>query len=337
MNTAAPRPDKHLLRVENLRTHLPTDRGMVRAVDGVSFKLNSGKTLGIVGESGCGKSVLCRALLGLLPKTAILGEDPGIFYNGENLVGLSEKAYNKIRAMEIAMIFQDPLSSLNPVMTIGKQIAETLIYHKKIKPGTARSQAIDMLQSVGVPGPKQRVDQYPHQLSGGMRQRVAISIALACEPKLLIADEPTTALDVTVQEGILDLLGKLQTERQMAMILVTHDLNMAATRAHDIAVMYAGRIVEQAPAATLFSDMCMPYTRALIGSIPRLDNPPHTALTSINGHPPDLLSEIEGCAFAPRCFRARKLCHTKRPFLLPEPDNRRHLVACRYPIRGPES
>jgi len=235
------------------------------------------------------------------------------------------------------MIFQDPLSSLNPVMTIGKQIAETLIYHKRTKPGAARRQATDMLQSVKVTSPEQRVDQYPHQLSGGMRQRVAIAIALACEPKLLIADEPTTALDVTVQQGILDLLGQLQAERQMAMILVTHDLNMAATRAHDIAVMYAGKIVEQAPATTLFSDMCMPYTRALTDSIPRLDNPPHTPLNPINGHPPDLLNPIEGCAFAPRCSRAKKQCHTEQPLLLPEPENRRHLVACRYPIRGVES
>jgi len=337
MNNTAPRPDKLLLRVENLRTYLPTDRGVVRALDGVSFKLNSGKTLGIVGESGCGKSVLCRALLGLLPKTAIVGEDSGIFYNGENLVGLSEKSYNKIRAMEIAMIFQDPLSSLNPVMRIGKQIAETLIFHLRMGAKPARQRAIEMLQAVGVPSPEQRVDQYPHQLSGGMRQRVAIAIALACEPKLLIADEPTTALDVTVQEGILDLLGRLQAERQMAMILVTHDLNIAATRTHDIAVMYAGKIVEKAPAATLFSDMCMPYTRALTDSIPRLDNPPHTPLNSINGQPPDLLNPTVGCAFAPRCSRAKKQCHTEQPLLLTGPENRRHLVACRYPIRGPDS
>ncbi|MDM8556323.1 ABC transporter ATP-binding protein [Desulfococcaceae bacterium HSG7] len=215
MSTSAIRPDIPLLKVLNLRTHLPTERGIVHAADGVTFELCSGKTLAIVGESGCGKSVLCRALLGLLPKTAIIGEGSGIFYNGTNLVGLSEKAYNKIRAQEIAMIFQDPLSSLNPVMTIGKQIAETLIYHKKMKPGAARRLAIDLLQSAGVPGPKQRVDQYPHQLSGGMRQRAAIAIALACEPKLLIADEPTTALDVTVQEGILDLLGQLQGEHSI--------------------------------------------------------------------------------------------------------------------------
>ncbi len=337
MNSRFPNPGKPLLRVENLRVHLPTDHGVVRAVDGVSFEINSGKTLGIVGESGCGKSVLCRTLLGLLPKTAIVGEDSGIFYNGKDLVGLSEKAFNKIRAMEIAMIFQDPMSSLNPVMTIGKQIAETLIYHKRMKAGAARRKAMELLESVGVASPKQRVDQYPHQLSGGIRQRVAIAIALACEPKLLIADEPTTALDVTIQQGILDLLDQLQAKRQMAMILVTHDLNIAATRAHDIAVMYAGKIVEQASAKTFLSDMCMPYTRALTDSIPRLDTPPHTLLNSISGHPPDLLSPIQGCAFAPRCPRAKKQCYKEHPLLLQQPENQPHLVACRYPIRDASS
>ena len=336
MNTAFSCPEKSLLRVENLTVVLPTDQGWVRAVDGVTFTLDRGKTLGIVGESGCGKSMLCRTLLGLLPGGAMLGEKTAIFYNGKDLAGLSEKAYNNIRAREMAMIFQDPLSSLNPVMPIGKQIAETLIVHKRMKPNDARRRAIALLQSVEVPDPAQRVDQYPHQLSGGMRQRVAIAMALACEPKLLIADEPTTALDVTVQEGILDLLCQLQGEREMAMILVTHDLNIAACRAHDIAVMYAGKIVEQAPAATLFSNMRMPYTRALTDSIPRLDRPPHTPLNAINGHPPNLLDPVAGCAFAPRCARARKPCYTRPPLLLPGPEDR-HRVACWYPIGGTAS
>ena len=336
MNAAASYQNKFLLRVENLKVYLPTDRGIARAVDGVTFELNRGKTLGIVGESGCGKSILCRTLLGLLPASAILGENSGVIYNGEDLVGLSEKAYNKIRAVEMAMIFQDPLSSLNPFMAIGRQITETLIFHEKMKPDDARHLALELLQSVGVPSPVQRVDHYPHQLSGGMRQRVAIAIALACEPKLLIADEPTTALDVTVQEGILDLLCRLQAEREMAMILVTHDLNIAASRAHEIAVMYAGKIVEQAPAATLFGNIYMPYTKALTDSIPSLESPPHTRLNSINGQPPNLRNPITGCAFAPRCSRARKQCYTESPPLLPGPDQH-HLVACWYPLRGAAS
>ena len=330
MNTAAPNRNRFLLRVENLRVHLPTERGIVRAVDGVTFELKNGKTLAIVGESGCGKSILCRTILGLLPRTAILAEDARIFYGGENIIGLSEKAYNKIRAMEIAMIFQDPLSFLNPVMTIAKQITETLIFHKGMIKGEARHLSIELMQSVGVPSPEQRSDHYPHQLSGGIRQRVAIAIALACEPKLLIADEPTTALDVTVQRDILDLLRRLQSEREMAMILVTHDLNIAASQAHEIAVMYAGKIVEQAPAATLFENMHMPYTRALTDSIPRLDCKPHTLLNTINGQPPNLVKSISGCAFAQRCSRARNKCYSEPPLLLPGPEPR-HLVACWYP------
>ena len=331
MSTSEPVRSKSLLRAENLKVYLPVDRGIVRAVNGVTFNLNLGETLAIVGESGCGKSILCRTILGLHPRKAILGEDSGLFYNGEDIIGISEKAYNRIRAVEVAMIFQDPLSSLNPFMTIGRQIAETLIFHEKRKPGDARHLSIELLRSVGVPSPEQRVDHYPHQLSGGMRQRVAIAIALACEPKLLIADEPTTALDVTVQKEILDLLCRLQTEREMAMILVTHDLDIAASRAHDIAVMYAGKIVEQAPAEILFTNMCMPYTKALTDSIPRIESKPHTPLNTINGQPPNLLHPIIGCSFAQRCSRAKKKCYQESPRLLPGPQPT-HLVACWYPI-----
>jgi len=331
MNHGTPCHCDALLRVNDLQVSLPTNRGIVRAVDGVTFGLDRGKTLSIVGESGCGKSILCRSLLKLLPADAILGKDSEICYRNENLVGLTEKACNKIRAREMAMIFQDPQSSLNPVMTIGKQIMESLIYHEQIKNRDARRRAIGLLQAVGVPSPADRIDHYPHQLSGGMQQRVAIAIALACRPKLLIADEPTTSLDVTIQEDILNLLYRLQQEHQMALILVTHDLNIAAGRAHRIAVMYAGRIVEQAPAATFFANMCMPYSKALTDSIPRLDCPPHTALNSISGQPPNLIDPIAGCAFVSRCPRADQRCHQHQPRLQPGPHPN-HWFACWNPI-----
>ena len=333
MNSAAHPPQSPLLRVENLVVHLSTKHGIVRAVGGVSLSLDRGRTLSLVGESGCGKSIFCRTLLGLLPSSAVVGEKASLFYKDTKLMGLSERAFNRIRAMEIAMVFQDPLSSLNPVLPVGRQIAETLIFHKKMKRRAAHATAVDLLQSMGVPSPRHRADQYPHQLSGGIRQRVALAIALACRPKLLIADEPTTALDVTVQAEILDLLSRLQKEREMAMILVTHDLHIAAERAHEIAVMYAGQIVEQAPAATLLSHMAMPYTKALTDSIPRLDTDPHTSLNSINGQPPLLLKPFSGCAFAPRCCRAGNKCHLHRPPLLPG-SQEHHLVACWYPLTG---
>lgn len=336
MNNAAHLLHRPLLEVENLMVQLSTQRGIVRAVGGVTFALNRGNTLGLVGESGCGKSILCRTLMGLQPSTAVVGKKARILYKGNDLMGLKEKAYNKIRAMEIAMVFQDPLSSLNPVVTVGRQIVETLIFHQKMKPRVAREMAIELLQSMGVPSPRERVDHFPHQLSGGMRQRVAIAIALACEPELLIADEPTTALDVTVQEEILDLLSRLQRERAMAMILVTHDLNIAVDRAHAIAVMYAGRIVECAPAAMLLSRMAMPYTKALIDSIPSLDAKPHTTLNTINGQPPNLIKPLAGCAFAPRCGQSRKKCHSQAPPLLPGPHEH-HQVACWYPLNGAAS
>lgn len=331
MSPAVPHRENPLLRVVDLCVSLPTDQGVVHALNGVSLVLDCQKTLAIVGESGCGKSVLCRTILGLLPQTAIIARTSKINFNGRCLIGLDEADYNQLRAVELAMVFQDPLSALNPVMKIGRQIAEVLIHHKKMTPATARHRAIDLLLSVGVPAPQKRFDQYPHQLSGGMRQRVVIAIAIACKPKLLIADEPTTALDVTVQEGILDLLGELQAKRKMAMILVTHDLRMVASRAHHIAVMYAGKIVEQAPAATLFNHMAMPYTKALIDTIPSLDNSPHTLLNSINGQPPNLLGPIFGCAFAPRCCWAKEKCYSSPPPLLPGPDQD-HLVACWYPL-----
>lgn len=321
-----------LLRVENLGVCLRTDRGDLRVVDGVSFSVEQGMTLGIVGESGCGKTILCRSLLGLLPGCAVADEDARVVFQETDLLHLPERALNRIRAMDIAMIFQDPLSSLNPVRTIGRQIAETLFYHQRMNMKNASLRAVDLLHAVGVSSPELRVDQYPHQMSGGMRQRVAIAIALSCEPRILIADEPTTALDVTVQESILDLLVQLQRERQMGMILVTHDLAVAASRADSIAVMYAGRIVERISASKLFAEMRMPYTRALIDAIPKMDCPPHTPLRSIEGQPPDPAVRIQGCAFAPRCEQAGEKCRHQPPPLRSEGDPH-HWFACWHPIR----
>ncbi len=322
------------LQVKNLTVSLHTPRGTVRAVNDVSFAVERGKTLGIVGESGCGKTILCRTLIGLLPDCAVVGGESRVAFNGKGLLRLPDPDLNKIRGMKIAMVFQDPLSSLNPVMTIGRQIAEALVYHLGMKWKDADFQAIELLRSVGIPSPERRARQYPHQLSGGMRQRVAIAIALSCKPKLLIADEPTTALDVTVQEAVLDLLVLNQTERKMAIILVTHDLGIAASRAHEIAVMYAGRLVERISAQQLFDHVRMPYTRALVDALPKMNQPPHTPLRSIDGQPPDLAGEIGGCAFAPRCDRAEERCLSSIPPLQPTGDPH-HLFACWNPI--PES
>ena len=324
-----------LLIVQNLRTHLPTDRGLVRAVDGVSFILERGKTLGLVGESGSGKSILCRTILGLLPRAAVVSKDASIRFDGREISQLPEKRLNRLRGSEIAMVMQDPMSSLNPTMKVGKQIAESLTYHLGMKRKPARWRAIELLKEVGIPMPEQRVAQYPHQLSGGLRQRVVIAMALACEPKLLIADEPTTALDVTVQAEILDLLQRQQTERNMAMILITHDLGLVTGRTHEIAVMYAGKIVEMAPTSELFSHMRMPYTQALLDSIPRLNDPPHTRLRTIAGQPPDLIDPPTGCRFAPRCQKAKTRCKKEEPPFAT--DNRRdHEFACWYPVGSAE-
>lgn len=320
-----------LLVVENLRAYLPTDRGIVRAVDGVSFTLKRGRTLGLVGESGSGKSILCHTILGLLPHAAIVPEDARISFDGRDLIRLPEKGLNRIRGIEIAMVMQDPMSSLNPVKTVGSQIIESLTYHLGMKRKPARRRAIELLKEVGIPMPEQRVDQYPHQLSGGLRQRVAIAMALACEPRLLIADEPTTALDVTVQAEILDLLQRQQTDRNMAMILITHDLGLAAGRTHEIAVMYAGKIVEMASTTELFSHIRMPYTQALMDSIPRLNDPPPTRLRAIGGQPPDLIDPPAGCRFAPRCSRAKTRCENEEPPFA-SGNRRDHQFACWYPV-----
>ncbi len=321
-----------LLRVRNLSTHFLTARGRVKAVDGVSFTVQQGRTLGVVGESGCGNSVMVRTLLGLLPSIARVGDDSEILFAGRDLRRLANRELRKLLGPEIAMIFQDPLTSLNPVMTVGAQIGETLTYHLGMKKSAARDKAVELLTSVGIPLPEQRVAQYPHQLSGGMRQRVAIAMALACEPRLLIADEPTTALDVTVQAEILDLLRRQPRESNMAMILITHDLGVVAGRADDVAVMYAGKILEWAPTVELFANMRMPYTEALLNSIPKLDDPPHTPISAVGGRPPDLISPPTGCRFSPRCRYAADRCRQDEPPLDRSGDRADHVFACWYPI-----
>ncbi|MFV1989649.1 MAG: ABC transporter ATP-binding protein [Acidimicrobiales bacterium] len=324
------RPAQPLLVVENLKTYFETPRGLVKAVDGVSLKLERGRTLGIVGESGSGKSVLSRSIMGLLPKRNLLTEGRVIF-NGTNLSELPRKRLRKYWGTDMAMVFQDPMTSLNPVVRIGRQITEGLKTHLGMSRKEANESAVSLLTEVGIPSPERRLREYPHQLSGGMRQRVTIAIALACGPKLLMADEPTTALDVTVQAQILELLHREQTDRDMAMVLVTHDLGVVAGRADDIAVMYGGKIVEQAPTRKLFGDLKMPYTEALLRSIPRLQDQSHTRLHAIGGRPPDLLHPPTGCNFSPRCKYATQQCREVEPLLV-EADSPDHLYACWNPV-----
>jgi peptide/nickel transport system ATP-binding protein len=322
-----------LLSVQNVHAFLSAPRGPIRAVDGISFALERGITLGLVGESGCGKSMLARTLMGLLPPATVVGQDATIEFRGQNLLKLPANQLRRIIGKDMAMVFQDPMTSLNPVVKVGHQITEVLIHHLRIDKKTARERVLTLLEEVGILMPQRRFEQYPHQLSGGLRQRVAIAIALACEPQLLIADEPTTALDVTVQADILDLLARLQEEKQMAMILITHDLGVVAGRTHETAVMYAGKIVEQAPTSQLFTNVCMPYTRALLEAIPRLTDPPHTELRAIEGQPPDLFENVPGCRFAPRCQWVKSKCRTEEP-LLRGFGNPQHQFACWYPLTG---
>ena len=304
-----------ILELENLSTSFKTERGVMKAVDGVSFYVEKGEILGLVGESGCGKSVTSQSILRLYDEKYLAVYDGKILFDGKNLLELSEKEMRKVRGRDISMIFQDALSSLNPVYTIGDQIMEPLRIHQKLPKEEARKQAIEMLSLVGIPSPEKRVDQYPHELSGGMRQRVMIAIALACKPKLLIADEPTTALDVTIQAQIMDLILSLNKKLHMGMILITHDLSVVAETCSRVAVMYLGQIVEEADVFEIFDHPMHPYTRGLIRSIPRMSGERAKRLYMIPGTVP-LLNQIpSGCRFAPRCPYAVESCRNRDPEL----------------------
>jgi peptide/nickel transport system ATP-binding protein len=321
--------DGPLLEVDDVKTQFKTPRGLVHAVDGVSFTLERGKTIGIVGESGCGKSVLSRSIMGLLPSNVV--RHGSIHFEGNEIGKAGGSDMRKYWGTQMAMVFQDPMTSLNPVMRVGNQIMESLRFHFDVTKDYAEETALALLKSVGIPEADRRLREYPHQLSGGMRQRVMIAIALACGPKLLFADEPTTALDVTVQAQILDLLQQQQRERFMAMVLVTHDLGVVAGRTDDIAVMYAGRIIERAPTRSLFEHTRHPYTEALLKSIPKLAMPSHSKLDAIAGRPPDLVKPPVGCKFAPRCPYAQPKCLTDEPPLV-DTDIAGHAFRCFFPV-----
>jgi peptide/nickel transport system ATP-binding protein len=317
---------EQLLEVKGLKVRFTTEDGVVRAVDDVSFELERGKVLGVVGESGSGKSVTAMTVLGLTrdKNTAFEGE---VLYRGENLLALPESRLREVRGNEIAMIFQDPMTSLNPVYTVGDQIVEAIVTHEQASKKEAKRRAVELLRQVGIPNPQQRVDDYPHQFSGGMRQRAMIAMALSCNPDVLIADEPTTALDVTIQAQILELLDRLRADFDSAVILITHDLGVVAEVADEIVVMYAGRIVERSGKRQLFYNPQHPYTWGLLGSIPRLDRPKPKKLASIEGMPPSLINLPQGCKFRPRCPHAFDKC-IEEPELANRVEEPGHLDRC---------
>ncbi len=300
----------HLLEVKNLQTHFPTRSGIVRAVDGVSFYLDEGELVGLVGESGCGKSITALSVMRLIASPGRI-EGGEVWFDGENLLNASDERMREIRGDDIAMIFQDPMTSLNPVYTVGEQIAEALRLHRKMNRGDARRATIEAMKEVAIPDPARRVDDYPHQLSGGMRQRVMIAMALACDPKLLIADEPTTALDVTIQAQILELIDGLRRTRNLAVLLITHDLGVVAEVADRVAVMYTGRIVEESPVEELFARPKHPYTEGLLRSVPKLTEAEVKKverLQTIEGTVPKPTNLPPGCHFAPRCPHRMPRC-----------------------------
>jgi oligopeptide/dipeptide ABC transporter ATP-binding protein len=319
---------KPLLSVRDLVVEFNTERGLVRAIDGISFDVMPGETMGLVGESGCGKSVTSLAILGLVPSPPGKITAGSIQLNGRELVGLPESEYRKIRGREISMIFQEPMTALNPVFTIANQMTDVLARHQKIRGKKARNRAIEMLEQVGIPSPDKRINEYPHQLSGGMRQRVMIAMALSCNPKLLLADEPTTALDVTIQAQVMEQIVKLQHELGTAVVLVTHDLAVVAESCQRAVVMYAGRIVEQSPIIPLFQNPQHPYSAGLMASIPRIRADKVAELPTIPGTVPDLLHLPDGCRFADRCQYSDDRCHKEQPANQIR-DNRE--VACFHP------
>jgi oligopeptide transport system ATP-binding protein len=316
-----------ILEIKNLKTRFYTQDGVVKAVNDVSYAMNIGEILGVVGESGCGKSVHALSMMQLIPDPPGKITNGEIWFDGRDLLKLTEDQMQKVRGREIAMIFQDPMTSLNPVFTVGFQIVEALLLHKDMTKNEAKDRASDLLDLVGIPGAKQRLNDYPHQFSGGMRQRAMIAMGLSCEPKLLIADEPTTALDVTIQAQIIDLVKKLQDELGMAIMWITHDLGVVAELAHNINVMYAGSIIETGKVRNIYKQTRHPYTIGLLGSLPRLDDSPGTELVSIPGLPPDLVALPDGCPFAARCGYQIEQCINENPPLV-EIDGRDHSVAC---------
>jgi len=315
-----------LLDVRDLKTYFKTDDGIVKAVDGVTFSIEKGRTLGIVGESGSGKSVTCLTIMGLNAKRNTITTGEALFKE-QDLLGMGMRRLRQIRGNDIAMIFQDPMTSLNPVHKIGNQLTEAVLLHQDVTKKQARARALELLKAVGIPRAERRVDDYPHQFSGGMRQRVMIAMALINDPDLLIADEPTTALDVTIQAQIIELIDQLKDDFNSAVILITHDLGVVADVANEILVMYAGRVVERGPKRSIFYDPQHPYTWGLLGSIPRLDRPKGGRLASIKGMPPSLINLPKGCKFRPRCPHAFDRC-VEEPDLRNRVEERRQLDRC---------
>ncbi len=327
---------EYLLDVQDLKTYFKIKGGYVHAVEGVSFSIKPGEKVAIVGESGCGKSVTALSIMRLVAQPP--GEYVGgsIIFNDQDLLELPESGMRHIRGGQVGMIFQDPMACLNPTMTVGKQIAESLRIHLKLSAAEARKRALSLLEQVGIPAASERIDAFPHQFSGGMRQRVMIAIALACNPKLLIADEPTTALDVTVQAQILELISAVCNEFGTSLILITHDLGVVAGVADRVLVMYAGKVIEEAATDELFANPRHPYTIGLLNSVPRLDEGRHSELRTIEGAPPDLSNPPTGCPFMPRCFFARSVCRTM-PSFDPVAGNMSHHKACWVDVTDPKN
>jgi len=325
---------ENLLEVQDLKLHFKVKAGMVRAVDGVSFVVRPGERVGVVGESGCGKSVTALSVMRLIPQPPGIYAGGSVLFEDQDLLDLSESEMRKVRGGKIGMIFQDPMTCLNPTMTVGNQIAEGLRIHLKISKDEALKRARALLEQVGIPAAAERINSYPHQFSGGMRQRVMIAMALACNPRLLIADEPTTALDVTVQAQILELINGVCSDFGTAVILITHDLGVVAGMTDRVVVMYAGKVVEEAPTDELFANPRHPYTLGLLSSVPRLDEARHATLRTIEGAPPDLLKPPPGCPFMPRCAFAHNICRTMPP-LDPVAGNSAHRKACWIDVTDP--